>query len=67
MKILELVTKLKVIYDEHGDLDIKLQEAERGYPYNVDYLYTEVAEEGHYPKSLNIPGGYTFVKLGVYF
>ena len=64
MKILELATKLKAIYDEQGDIDVLFTDPNSNQgPFEVGNTEFRVAEEDEYPKSYNMPEGYKFVEL----
>ena len=64
MKILELATKLKAIYDEKGDIDVMVFD-DRNDPYEVSSVSFAVAAERQYPKDYDMPAGFTFVDLGI--
>ena len=65
MKILELATKLKAIYDEKGDIDVMVLDDDRGDPYSIGQLSVTVVEEGQFPEDYDMPAGFTFVDLGI--
>ena len=64
MKILELATKLKAIYDEKGDIDVMVLD-DHADPYAVEGVTVTVVEEGQYPEDYDMPAGFTFVDLAV--
>jgi len=64
MKIFELATKLKAIYDEHGDIEVFFAGPNMDPdPYCVERAEVIVAEEGEFPEDYNMPEGYKFVEL----
>lgn len=64
MTIFELATKLKAIYDEHGDIEVFFAGPNMDTePYSVGRTEVRVAEEDEYPKDFNMPAGYKFVEL----
>ena len=64
MKILELATKLKAIYDEKGDINVMVLD-DNNDPYEVSSVSFGVAKKGQYPEDYDMPAGFTFVDLGV--
>jgi hypothetical protein len=64
MKIFELATKLKAIYDEHGDIEVFFTDpnSDQG-PFQVSQVTQCKAEKNEYPKDYNMPAGYKFVEL----
>lgn len=64
MKILELATKLKAIYDEQGDIEVFFRDpnTDQG-PFEVNRVTNREAEEDEYPEDYNMPEGYKFVEL----
>ena len=64
MKILELATKLKAIYDEKGDINVMVLD-DNNDPYEVSSVSFGVAKKGQYPEDYDMPAGFTFVNLGV--
>lgn len=64
MKIFELATKLKAIYDEHGDIEVFFAGPNMDTePYCVERTEVIVAEAGEFPKDYGMPKGYKFVEL----
>lgn len=64
MTIFELATKLKAIYDEHGDIEVFFAGPNMdNEPYCVGRTEVRVAEEDDYPEDFNMPAGYKFVEL----
>ena len=64
MKIFELATKLKAIYDEHGDIEVFFAGPNMDpEPYCVERAVVTVAEEDDFPEDYNMPAGYKFVEL----
>ena len=61
MKILQLADKLKAIYDEHGDIDVMLEE--HGDPVEANYLRFVIARDGDYPEEWNMPADFKFVVI----
>jgi len=64
MKILELATKLKAIYDEKGDIDVMIFDSCDD-PYSVSSVSFAVAGVREYPEDYDMPAGFTFVDLGI--
>jgi hypothetical protein len=64
MKIFELATRLKAIYDEHGDIEVFFRDpnTDQG-PFEVGRVAQRTAEEDEYPEDYNMPEGYKFVEL----
>ena len=65
MKILELATKLKAIYDEKGDIDVMVFDNCNNDPYSVTDVSFAVAGYREYPEDYDMPAGFTFVDLGI--
>ena len=65
MKILELATKLKAIYDEHGDIEVMFSGPNNDQdPYLVCQAgFKEVHDDEEYPEDFDMPPGYKFVSL----
>ena len=64
MKIFELATKLKAIYDEHGDIEVFFTGPNMDCePYCVERAEIVIAEEDDFPEDYNMPAGYKFVEL----
>lgn len=64
MTIIELVKKLKVIHDKHGDIEVMFQDPNSGEgPFAVEVVSRCVAEEDEFPEDWNMPEGFEFVEL----
>ena len=65
MKIFELVTKLKAIYDEQGDIEVMFSGPNNDQdPYLVCRAeFEEVQDDEEYPEDFDMPKGYKFVSL----
>ncbi len=64
MTILELANQLKAVYDLHGDIEVFFTDPNSNQgPFAVGNTDLRVAEEDEFPKSFNMPAGYTFVEL----
>lgn len=66
MKILEIATRLKALYDEHGDIEVMFAGPNNDQdPYGVDrVVFEEVQDDDDYPEDYDMPKGYKFVRLG---
>lgn len=65
MKIFELATKLKAIYDKHGDVEVMFSGPNNDTdPYEVGTVFfEEVLEDDDYPEDYGMPKGFKFVSL----
>ena len=64
MTILELATRLKAIYDQHGDLEVMC--LTDGDAYEVGGAgVEEVLDHEDYPQSYNMPRGFKFVNIEI--
>ena len=64
MTILELANQLRAIYDLHGNIEVFFTDPNSNQgPFAVGNTDLRVAEEDEFPKSFNMPAGYTFVEL----
>lgn len=62
MNILKLATKLKEIYDEHGDIPVMYAADEADAPFEVyNVEFREVEDIYEYPEHYNMPAGFKFV------
>jgi hypothetical protein len=59
MKVLELATELKKIYDLHGDIDVML--TADGDTFAISSVRFKQAEDGEFPKDWNMPEGFKFI------
>lgn len=63
MKILDLATRLKEIYDEHGDIEVMFDDLEKSSVWGITHVSTKVAEKNEYPEDWEMPKGFKFVRL----
>jgi hypothetical protein len=63
MQISQLISRLQAIQTNQGDIDVMMVEDGR-FTRAIEELDIIVAEEGDFPKSWNMPAGFTFVQLG---
>ena len=63
MTILELATRLKAIYDEHGDVPVMFTDPNRGSTFEVFTVKHRVAKEDEFPEDWNMPEGFEFVDI----
>jgi hypothetical protein len=62
MNILELATRLKAIYDQHGDVDVMFLDHDSN-PCGVNHVVLETVEDEDYLEEYNMPQGFKFVSL----
>ena len=65
MKILELAVQLKVLYDQHGDIEVLFAGPNHDQdPYEVGRVKHEVVEDPYdWPEEFDMPVGFEFVLL----
>lgn len=64
MKISKLIKQLEQIKAQHGDIHVMFQDPNSdGGPFGVGAVSYAEAEDGEFPKSFKMPGGFKYVML----
>ena len=63
MTINEMIAKLEAIRNEHGNIDVMINETDDAIR-SISFANLRVAEDGEFPDEWDMPEGFTFVELG---